>query len=233
MKFPKYYDKNSNLKNIFTHFGKIEEKDQTVEKFYSQSIVHPKMFFSKTEETYFITGLESLGRIYCDIEFQQITNQLSQKSEQYNISDIKDFKEKIKDIDNLENQIIIGVNVNFTYEIFNNDEDFKLSETPIEDRDAWKTNTGWCGEYKKAPVFEIFNGYRELWRYIIILEKEFLPTLEYFRPNTMVKDDLIGDFIYLKIIDLNENDKRRTQLIDKPIETRKLTLRMNPNMRFI
>ena len=217
----KAYNQRALFQNILAKNDKISIDSTRPDKQYSESIIFPKKFFTNDEASNSISGLSNYAEFYLHNEIINILLQIQQNSKYKQIDNVEKFLEDLAQIENLNKKIIIGFNVLFNYQIFV-DGNFKRLKEP-------DNSTGFVGHYEESEVYQIRNG-NIPWHSILIIDKENLPVLSYKAPNQAKENDdaqegspitefknMIQNKHYLEVIDLNNDDERRRQLIECPV----------------
>jgi hypothetical protein len=215
------YNQRALFQNILAKNDKICIDSARPDKQYSESIIFPKKFFTNSEASNSISGLSNYAEFYLHNENINILLQIQQNSKYKQIDNVEKFLEDLALVENLNKKIIIGFNVLFNYQIFV-DGNFKRLKEP-------DNSIGFVGHYEESEVYQIRNG-NIPWNSILIIEKENLPVLCYKAPNQDRGNDdvqegspiaefknMIQNKHYLEVIDLNLDDERRRQLIERPV----------------
>lgn len=214
------YSKRAFYRNILTYIFKFEaelniDKTETGSISFGIDEINIKNFLAEGDTGHYIGFVERYGH---EIAYQE-NNNLQNKI----IPRLRNIYVKIDDVNeilqrtNLTNKVIISRNIDFSYEIFQNElKDFTPKhEIKNIDKES-ELYMVFSGRYKGC---DIFTHYDEIgWKGIMIINKNGSGKISQFKPGEKAKEEDFEGHLLFKI-DAYSDDKNaemRKNLLDNP-----------------
>ncbi len=115
-----------------------------------------------------------------------------------------------------EDMIVIGRNIPFIYEVFEESTEFTSKTKPKESEKEMKCLSvpGFVGLFKNM---EIYNLYDDIgWRNILILNKSAIGILINYKPFPDVSESDMKDYLFVKVTDIAKSPEILNALIENP-----------------
>ena len=121
---------------------------------------------------------------------------------------------KLDEIGQLDEKVLVFLNIYPTYEIFGSNTDF-ISKDDIQESNCPSLNE-FVGRYKGADIYTYYNETN--WKQLLVLKKhkeQGIGKIKYYVPISNIEGFNIKENFYWKILDLNETNEIVDKIIDE------------------